>query len=194
MENKISRQDGAILLKLARQSIDEAFVMAGNRFDSQGSDEGVQILNEKRGVFVTLHHKGQLRGCIGNIEPVKTVYRAIVDNARHAAFDDTRFSPVTPEEIKGIHIEVSILTKPEKLVYADAADLLKKLRPMTDGVIIQKKASSATFLPQVWHQLRDPASFLSHLCTKAGLSGDEWKLGNLKVFVYQVQSFEEEKG
>jgi AMMECR1 domain-containing protein len=88
---------------------------------------------------------------------------------------------------------VSILTEPQPLKYKDSEDLLAKLRVNVDGVILRKGSASATILPQVWAQLPQPEMFLSHLCTKAGLSSDTWKEGNLDILTYQVQCFEEEK-
>ncbi|MCK5837972.1 MAG: AmmeMemoRadiSam system protein A, partial [Desulfobacula sp.] len=139
-----------------------------------------------------LHKKGTLRGCIGNIEPAKPIFEGVKDNAKHAAFNDSRFSPLSYEELKETTIEISILTQPQKLDYTDADDLMAKLRPGIDGVMIKKQYQGATFLPQVWQQLKDPGAFLMQLCMKAGLSSDEWKSGNLSVSIYQVQSFEEE--
>jgi AmmeMemoRadiSam system protein A len=92
-----------------------------------------------------------------------------------------------------VHVEVSILTLPKALDYSDADDLIQKLRPKIDGVILRRGGASATFLPQVWDQLPDTESFLSHLCAKAGLPSDQWKNGDLEVQTYQVTYFEEEK-
>ena len=90
-------------------------------------------------------------------------------------------------------MEVSILTLPKPLEYDDAPDLIQKLRPKIDGVILRKGGASATFLPQVWDQLPDPEAFLSHLCAKAGLASNQWKKGDLEIQTYQVTYFEEEK-
>jgi AMMECR1 domain-containing protein len=79
------------------------------------------------------------------------------------------------------------------LAYHDAADLLAKLVPRQDGVIIRKGNASATFLPQVWEQLPKPEAFLAHLCRKAGLPSDAWKKPGLKVSTYRVQYFHEER-
>jgi len=85
------------------------------------------------------------------------------------------------------------LTEPKRLSYSDTNDLLKKLRPDIDGVIIKKDdLHQATFLPQVWDQLPKKEDFLTHLCLKARLGADAWKKGDLEVSVYQVQAFEEE--
>jgi len=196
MTNKISKHDGNLLLKLARKSILQKFEQKkadtkDNTIESLKNKVSSQILNEKRGTFVTLHKNKQLRGCIGNIEPVKNIFTGILDNAKHAAFSDTRFSPLSYEELDQTDIEISILTQPEKINYKDSHDLISKLKPGIDGVIIQKGYKSATFLPQVWDSLKDHESFLTHLCAKAGLSSDAWKSGDLEVSVYQVQLFEE---
>jgi AmmeMemoRadiSam system protein A len=155
------------------------------------SDIPAGLLEEKRGVFVTLQKKGRLRGCIGNLEPVKPVLEGVRENARHAAFDDTRFAPVTPEELSDVEIEVSLLTVPEKLDHSDSRDLLDQVIPFRHGVIVEKGFHRATFLPQVWEQLTDPTSFLTQLCLKARLDPDAWHTRDLTVFIYEVQSFTE---
>jgi AmmeMemoRadiSam system protein A len=151
------------------------------------------IFHEKRGVFVTLHCKGQLRGCIGSLGGATTIVQGAMDNAVNAAFNDFRFEPVTAAELDGIEVEVSILSEPRPLAYASVADLVSGLRPGVDGVIIKKGGASATFLPQVWQQLPDVADFLSHLCRKAGLAADAWQQCDLEVITYQVQCFAEGK-
>jgi AmmeMemoRadiSam system protein A len=192
MEEKISSSDGLKLLSLARKSIMDSFSKQ-NVLTSEIKDQvSADILNNKRGTFVTLHKKGRLRGCIGNIEPVKTIFEGIVDNARHAAFKDSRFSPLTEKELKDTQIEISILTQPKPLKYSDENDLVSNLTPHVDGVILEKGYQRATFLPQVWSQLNDPEDFLNHLCMKAGLPAHEWKTGRLNVKTYQVQLFEEQ--
>jgi AmmeMemoRadiSam system protein A len=95
--------------------------------------------------------------------------------------------------LEAVHIEVSVLSEPILLAYTDADDLLARLRPGIDGVIIKRGFASATFLPQVWDQLPQQEPFLSHLCLKAGLPADQWREGDLEVQVYQVQYFEEDR-
>lgn len=191
MAAKLSKEDGGLLLELARENIlcelgkeDDILTELKTKCLARG-------LTEDRGTFVSLHKKGDLRGCIGNIKPVKTILEGVIDNAKHAAFNDSRFRPLTFEELEDTKIEVSILTRPEKLDYTDADDLIAKLLPGIDGVMIEKRYHSATFLPQVWKQLKDPKDFLNQLCLKAGLSQEEWKSGDLIVSTYQVQVFEE---
>lgn len=188
---KLSKKDGELLLTLARQSILHELGSKDAQVDQLKLNASKIILEENRGTFVTLHKNGELRGCIGNIHPEKTIFEGVVDNARHAAFNDSRFRPISDKEFKQTQIEVSILTCPEKLVYKNEQDLISKLAPNVHGVIIEKGYHKATFLPQVWQQLKTTEQFLSHLCSKAGLSSDDWKSCRLAVSTYQVQSFEE---
>lgn len=191
MAQNIPTRDGHLLLELARLSIENKLKKNTARLTRLEEELPPYLSEEKRGTFVSLHKRKELRGCIGNIEPVKSIAAGIKDNAGHAAFDDSRFNPLTLDELEDTDIEVSILTSPQRLEYTDYHELLSKLEPGKDGVIIKKGFRSATFLPQVWEQLCSPESFLNHLCLKAGLKRDEWKHGALEVSVYRVQSFDE---
>ncbi|MFC1810145.1 AmmeMemoRadiSam system protein A [Patescibacteria group bacterium] len=137
---------------------------------------------EKRGVFVTLEIEGNLRGCIGNIEPVYPLWEAVQRNAHEAAFGDPRFPSLTVDEFEDIDIEISVLTLPEK-------STVDKIRPGMDGVVIQQGVYKATYLPQVWEDIPDKEQFLSSLCMKAGLGPDTWKNEEIEVFTYQVEKF-----
>ncbi len=144
-----------------------------------------------KGSFVTLTISGQLRGCIGNIFPERPLAEAVIHNARSAALEDSRFSPVTPSELSSIQIEVSVLSVPEPLEFSSPEDLLNKLHPERDGVVLSVGLRRATFLPQVWEQLPDASDFLSHLATKAGLAADAWRRPSLKIMIYHVEAFKE---
>lgn len=148
--------------------------------------------NEMRGVFVTLTKNGQLCGCIGNIEPVAPMYKAVIDCARCAAYEDYRFEPLQKSEIGSLKIEISVLSKLEKLNYLTPDDLLEKLNENL-GVVVQRGVNKATFLPQVWEELPNKREFLDHLCMKAGMRPDEWKHNELSVLVYTVEKFCEDK-
>ncbi len=187
--DKLTEEEGRHLLKVARQTIEQELF---SRKDQGTSDSDLaEKFSEQRGTFVTLTIQGGLRGCIGHIIPRETLIEGIRINAINAAFRDPRFRPLTKEEWERVRIEISILTDPKPLSYSDADDLLKKLRPDIDGVIIKKAYHQATFLPQVWEQLQKKEVFLSHLCQKAGLDADAWREGDLEVLTYQVQAFEE---
>lgn len=148
-------------------------------------------LLEKRGCFVTLHLNGALRGCIGAIEPVKPLVEGVEENALNAAFRDPRFPPLKPSELPKIHIEISVLTKPEPLAFSDPEDLKAKLKPGVHGVILSKGWRQSTFLPQVWEQLPDADLFLAHLCQKAGMGPTCWQDEEIVVKTYEARYFTE---
>ncbi len=189
----LSSPQGRKLVELARQSIAASLQQAVDpAAAAQLADSLAEpIYQEKRGVFVTLHKQGQLRGCIGSLSGYRAIADGVREHALNAAFNDHRFRPVTAEELADLDIEVSILTEPQPLLFRDGDDLVKRLRPGVDGVIISRVGASATFLPQVWEQLPEPAAFLSHLCQKAGLSAQDWRQPGLEVQTYQVQYFAE---
>jgi len=187
--DRLTDEEGKYLLSVARKTIEQRLL------DQRQPDADADLsakFHEKRGTFVTLTKKGHLRGCIGHIIPQESLIDGIRVNAVNAAFRDPRFPPLTNNEWNQVKIEVSILTDPKPLSYSDAHDLLDKLRPHVDGVIIKRGYHQATFLPQVWEQLPEKEKFLAHLCLKAGMREDAWKDGDLEVSVYQVQAFEEE--
>jgi AmmeMemoRadiSam system protein A len=186
---ELTEEMGKYLLGVARRTIEQE--LFGRKTQEKPERDLPTIFHERRGTFVTLTIQGGLRGCIGHIIPHESLIEGITINAINAAFRDPRFRPLTREEWKNVKIEISILTEPESLSYSDADDLLRKLRPGVDGVIIKKGRYQATFLPQVWEQLPKKKEFLGHLCLKAGLDGDAWRQGDLEIQIYQVQAFEE---
>ncbi|MGD9330379.1 MAG: AmmeMemoRadiSam system protein A [Desulfobacterales bacterium] len=193
--NTLSHENGQCLLRMARTTIAAHLKRPVADADRRAIEEalGDPIFSSACGTFVTLKKDGHLRGCIGSLSSTVPLAENIRQNAVNAAFHDPRFPPLELDELDLILLEVSILTAPERLEYADADDLLALLRPGTDGVILRKGSASATFLPQVWKQLPRRQDFLSHLCLKAGLKSQAWREGDLQVQTYQVQSFKETK-
>ena len=187
---QISQEYGPRLLKLVRDTIGQRLGVV-DRVDQTGL-EG-ESLSQELATFVTLKIEGRLRGCIGNLEPAGPLLDTLAQNGRHAAFNDHRFSPLSVEEFERMLIDISILTEPVPLDYSDGDDLLIKLRPDIDGVILEKGKARATFLPQVWQQLPEPEQFMEHLCRKAGLSPTAWRDRDIKIYLYQVQSFKEDR-
>ncbi|MEN8200185.1 MAG: AmmeMemoRadiSam system protein A [Thermodesulfobacteriota bacterium] len=187
MDKVLTEEQGGSLLRLARRVI-------GGRLGIEapdGPDEPDQTA--EFATFVTLKIGGVLRGCIGNLKAEGSVTESVRRNAAHAAFNDHRFSPLTAEELEQVHIDISVLSTPVTLEYSDGEDLLARLRPGVDGVILRLGTAGATFLPQVWEQLPAPELFLGHLCRKAGLSEDAWRESHPQIEIYQVQSFAEER-
>ncbi|KPJ98494.1 MAG: hypothetical protein AMJ60_08065 [Desulfobacterales bacterium SG8_35] len=185
----LTEEQGQQLIRLARKTIAVRLGLPGTLPDRDITTD--PALQEKRGTFVTLKIRGQLRGCMGCLTPSETILEGIQRNALNAAFKDPRFPALTAPELEEAEIEISILTSPQELQHDGSNDLLAKLRPNIDGVIISKGLARATFLPQVWEQLPRTEDFLAHLCRKAGLSFDEWQKGELDVATYQVQYFHE---
>jgi AmmeMemoRadiSam system protein A len=149
------------------------------------------LLQQNGASFVTLTIEGELRGCIGALEAYQPLVEDVSEHAVAAALDDYRFMPVSVDELDLIQIEISRLTPPQPLVYTDAEDLVAHLNPGRDGVILKDGMRRATFLPQVWEKLPDPAQFLGNLCEKMGAPYQLWQRKQLQVLIYQVEEFHE---
>ena len=175
------------LLRLARQSL-EACV---NRTLAPKPENVPESVKAKQGCFVTLTKGGNLRGCIGYLEGIKPLYEAVIENAQNAALSDPRFPGVSSEELPSIVIEISALTPPRIVEYKNPQDLLDKLAPGQDGIILQKGFHQSTYLPQVWEQLPDKVQFLENLSLKGGMDPDGWKSATVKR--YRAIHFQEHK-
>ena len=180
----------SVLLTLARESIQEV-LEAEQTIDRRKLLEQYPVLGQKMATFVTLTIDGQLRGCIGSLEAHRPLIDDIIHNAKAAAFQDPRFSPMTTSEYLHAKVEVSLLTPPEYLEYSDIEDLKNKIRPGIDGVILSYNGRQATFLPQVWEQVGGFDEFFAHLGMKAGLGTDVLTL-HPEIYTYQVEKAEDE--
>ena len=182
----ISAAGRATLLDLALQSVRHGLEQASPLKVSAGDYD--YELRELRASFVTLDRHGDLRGCIGHLEASQPLVEDVVENAYSAAFKDPRFPPLAEHELESLEIHISVLTPPEPLACVSEADLLARMRPFTDGLILADGFRRGTFLPSVWEQLPEPAEFLRHLKRKAGLPDDFWS-DNLKIYRYETESF-----
>lgn len=189
MDSLISLSEQKFLLDLARKSIDTA--IRHEVFERLDFSVIPPRLQAKGGCFVTLTRQGELRGCIGTLEPYQSLVEDVREHAVAAALQDYRFPPVTMDELAEIQIEISVLSLPQPISYEQPLDLPKVIRPGIDGVVLRDGNRRATFLPQVWHQLRDPCDFLDHLCKKMGAQPGLWRQRKLGVAVYQVFEFSE---
>jgi AmmeMemoRadiSam system protein A len=189
MSEKLSAEEKLTLLQLAREALESG--VRGKSLPAPDPTHLTPLLRAEGAAFVTLTVRGQLRGCIGSLQPYQPLADDVREHAIAAALQDYRFPPVRPDELPRIRIEVSRLTLPQPLAYTDAEDLLAKLRPGIDGVILRDGSRRATFLPQVWEQLPDKAEFLSHLCAKMGAASNLWRHKHLDVQIYQVEEFHE---
>ncbi len=140
--------------------------------------------------FVTLTMDGALRGCIGSLQAHRALGLDVAANAENAAFHDPRFAPLALQEWPRVEAEVSLLSTPEKAEFGHEIDLLGRLRPGVDGVILEHGGRRGTFLPQVWDSLPDRRRFMQELKRKAGLAPDT-PLAQCKVWRYQVVKWRE---
>ena len=189
MSDKLTTEEKQTLLRLARQALELG--VRGEKLPPLDWSLFSPRLKEEGASFVTLTVNGDLRGCIGALEARQPLAEDVREHAIEAALQDYRFRPVQTAELGRIRIEVSWLTAPVRLDYASPEDLLKKLRPHVDGVILRDGSRRATFLPQVWEKLPDPADFLDNLCYKMGASPDLWRRKHIDVSIYQVEEFQE---
>ena len=164
-------EHGRKLLLIARHSISVALGAGGN----PGAPVPVDSwLRETRASFVTLLQGDELRGCVGALEAQRPLAQDVAENARAAAFEDARFNSLTPDEFGHTDIEVSLLSTPKRLPFEHHAELIARLRPGVDGIILEQaeEGKRATFLPQVWEGLPDPEQFIAHLKRKAEIAPD----------------------
>jgi AmmeMemoRadiSam system protein A len=184
----IGPRDREILLEVARASL------------RHGAERGCALsvcpedypepLRAPRATFVTLKRDGQLRGCIGHLEPVQSLVEDVAENAWSAGFRDPRFPALATDELDDLELHISVLTPPVPLAFGSEADLLRQIRPGLDGLILQDGPARGTFLPSVWESLPEVAEFWRQLKRKAGLRPDHWS-DDLRVYRYRTESFPE---
>jgi len=145
-------------------------------------------LQQHRATFVTLRIDRELRGCIGTLQAYQPLVFDVSHNARSAAFQDPRFSPLTIQEFPLVDVHISILGLPELMNFSSEQDLIAQIRPGIDGLILTAGSHRGTFLPSVWESLNSAQEFWSHLKLKAGLPANYWS-DDIKVERYTTESF-----
>jgi len=177
-------EHGEVLLALARETLSEAFGAEPRPVPESA------WLAERGASFVTLKIDGELRGCIGSLEAYRPLVEDVRGNALAAAFHDPRFPRLGAKELPRVRIEVSRLSELESMRSNDEADLLRRLRPGIDGLVLEHDGHRGTFLPAVWRQLPRPDEFLRQLKRKAGLPPEFWA-ADVCVSRYTVDSWAE---
>lgn len=175
-----------ILLRLALRSLAEG--LAKGRPLAVDPADYDEPLRRQRACFVTLNARGNLRGCIGHLEAVQPLVRDVAENAFAAGFRDPRFPPLRQAELADLELHISVLSPAEPVPFSSEADLLTRIRPGIDGLILQDGFHRGTFLPSVWEQLPEVEQFWRHLKRKAGLPLDHWS-PNLRLFRYTTEAF-----
>lgn len=192
----LSPADRDAILRVARESIVHGL--------TQGAplplplDDYPATLRAIRATFTTLHLHSRLRGCIGTLRATRPLIADVASSAFAAAFKDPRFPHVTADEARDLEIHVSVLTPPEPVAFSSLDDLLQRVRPGIDGLILQEGGGGdaidwegagklGTFLPSVWETVPDPREFVRHLLVKAGLPQDYWS-PTIRVWRYTAES------
>ena len=173
---------GPVLLAIAREAI------VAHAADWRAPSARHPWLLQPGATFVTLRKGGELRGCIGSVEPRRPMGADVAANAQAAALRDPRFPPVTAQEHAELRVEVSVLSPRQPLAAGNESEALRLLRPGIDGVYLEVGRASATFLPQVWEGVADPREFLAHLRLKAGLPREFWH-ADLRLSRYTVEKY-----
>jgi len=163
---EFSSEERSLLLRLAHQSI-----LSSVEGRTLAIEAPSPHLAEPRGAFTSLYWHGQLRGCVGYVMPACPLYRAVAETARAAAFDDSRFPPVTEAEARELEIQLSVLSRPEPI-------RAEEIVIGRHGLLVSQHGRRGLLLPQVpveheWNR----ETFLEQTCHKAGLPGDAWRKG-----------------
>lgn len=182
-----TRDEKNTLLDLARRSILHG-IEFGSPLSVNTEDYSSNLLAE-RACFVTLKINDELRGCIGSLVATQPLVIDVAENAFSAAFRDPRFAKLTKTEFENIAISISVLTPPTPLEFTSEQDLLNKIRPGIDGLVLSDGSYRGTFLPAVWESIQDPREFLQHLKLKANLPADYWS-DTLTIERYTAESIE----
>ncbi len=188
--SNLSDSDGEKLVKTARTVVTE-FLKTKNKMRLDIDFE--ESFSSNAGVFVTLNHKSDLRGCIGYPLPDKKLYNALQEAAISAATEDPRFPSVAFEELDQITFEVTVLTPPQEIEVSDPQEYPSKVKVGRDGLIVKSGFNSGLLLPQVpkeygWNE----EEFLGHTCEKAGLPKEQWKKKDTKILKFEGIVFKEQ--
>lgn len=171
---------GRILLDIARAAIAESVAPRPREWSEPW-------LAERAATFVTLRDAlGELRGCIGTIDPHRALGDDVAHNAFAAAYRDPRFPPLTAHERDSTAVEVSVLTPRVDFPAATESEAVHRLSPGSDGLVFEYHGHRATFLPQVWENIPEPLDFLCELRRKAGLPARFWH-PDVKLSRYGVE-------
>ena len=186
---RLSEADRRVLLGSTMKAL--KFGIINGRAPNVDYGPGVsKSLTAMRASFVSLKIAGRLRGCIGTLVAHQALLPDVVANAFKAGFGDPRFGPLTLEELEKLNIEVSLLSFPRIMHFENEVDLVRQIRPDTDGLILQDEGRRGLFLPSVWEGIPKAEDFVRHLKRKAGFGVDHWS-GGLKVFRYTTETFGE---
>lgn len=186
MANELAGDDRKLLLEIAAASIEHGLLHQDSLAIKLSGY--APHLREPRATFVTVRIEEELQGCIGTLRPVRPLAADIARNAHTAAHEDPRGRVLSAADLKSLHIHISLLGKPEPIEFDSQEDLLAKVRPGVDGLILEENGRCGTLLPSVWENLPDAREFVDHLKLKAGLPVNYWSK-QIKISRYETESF-----
>jgi AmmeMemoRadiSam system protein A len=177
-----------LLIRLAREVVRQSVHNPGTAMGVKFRGAVPRVLRAQRATFVTLKVKDRLRGFHGSLAPERSLLDDVVENARQAVLNDSRFPRLTPDELGEVHCHVSILSTPRSILAQSEAELAAALRPDIDGLIMREGAKQGLFLPSVWESIPDPLSFVRALKHRCGLPPDYWP-PTVQAFRFVTESF-----
>ena len=185
---KLGLKEGTKLIAISRKAIEFGFK------ENSSELKGISGFKSKSGVFVSLYIGDHLRGCVGIVLPIFPLSKAVVDTARAAAFNDSRFHPLIQDEFNHLRIEISVLTPLEPLKNKSPGDVLKEIKIGRDGLMIKYAGFSGLLLPQVAVEHKwGVQEFLEQTCVKAGLAQKDWKEKECDIYKFQAKIFSEQE-
>jgi len=185
---KLDADQRSLLLRIARSSLESGLRHGHAGYPEPGSLP--ESLRQPGACFVTLHKQGRLRGCIGSLEAREPMAQAVAGSAFAAGFQDPRFPPLSADELTLLDLEISILSPLQELDVSSEQDLLERLRPGIDGLLLDEGRRHAVYLPSVWTQLPEPAQFVEQLKLKGGWPADYWSQ-SMRVRCFQTETVQE---
>lgn len=183
---RLDREQRRTLLKIARSSIERG--LASHRPWVPETASLPDALVTPAACFVTLRRDGELRGCIGTLEARDPLAQAVSEAAFSAAFRDPRFAPLRGSELEGLEIEISVLSPLQAMAVSSEQDLVARLRPGVDGLVLSEGERRSTFLPAVWEMLPRPSDFVRQLKAKGGWFALYWS-PEIEAQRFQTESF-----
>ena len=185
----MTENEALVAIRLARGAIESELLDK----DLPNMEHLPSSFKNNGAVFVTIKNRpdNSLRGCIGSLIAHRALCEDIVANSISSAFNDPRFAPLKKEELSNVKLELSVLSEPARLHYTGVDELMSKITPNVDGLIVKYEDKQATFLPSVWAEIPQKEQFLALLCKKAGLDGEFYKTGKLDIYTYGAEKFEE---
>ncbi len=182
MENELTAKEQKVLLNIARKAI-ETYVRTGEIYNEPREEKA---LNRRNGCFVTIMQKGQLRGCIGNFQSERPLFKEVVEMATSSATKDPRFYPMKEHDLEDFKLEISVLSPLRK------TENVEEIEIGTHGIYLEKGYYRGVLLPQVatehgW----DRETFLKQTCLKAGLPNNAWQAEDTEIYLFSAQIFGE---